>query len=192
MNELIEDIESLFDKIKEPRFFEDNRPGGDIPYFILPYDIKLENEIDNQVLNLKKRLSNEGLNVLIINLYDVVIDILQKSIGLKRIFDLESKKDKAFFMRALQSSIDMQLVFKPYIKKLIEKEKPQVIFINGVAQVYPYLRSHIVLNNLQSITGNCPVLMFYPGEYSGQTLKLFNTAEDANYYRAYNIKTFHI
>jgi hypothetical protein len=44
-----------------------------------------------------------------------------------------------------------------------------------------------VLNNLQSAVKNIPTLMFFPGEYSGKSLKLFNLLEDDNYYRANNI-----
>ncbi|MDD3190001.1 MAG: DUF1788 domain-containing protein [Fermentimonas sp.] len=52
------------------------------------------------------------------------------------------------------------------------------------------MRSHIVLNNLQSEIKNIPTLMFYPGEYSGRSLRLFNLLEDDNYYRAFNIYTY--
>jgi len=32
-----------------------------------------------------------------------------------------------------------------------------------------------------------PVVLLYPGEYSGQSLTLFGEFEDDNYYRAFNI-----
>jgi hypothetical protein len=62
-----------------------------------------------------------------------------------------------------------------------------MLFIKGVGKVFPFIRSHIVLNNLQSAVKNIPTLMFFPGEYSGKSLKLFNLLEDDNYYRANNI-----
>jgi hypothetical protein len=30
-----------------------------------------------------------------------------------------------------------------------------------------------------------PVVMFFPGSYDGQELRLFNTLKDDNYYRAF-------
>lgn len=43
------------------------------------------------------------------------------------------------------------------------------------------------LNNLQHIFDDVPVVLFYPGEYTGQTLTLFNRFIDDNYYRAFNL-----
>jgi len=88
--------------------------------------------------------------------------------------------------------LQIQQVFMPYIHQKMEESQPNIIFITGVAAVFPYIRSHYVLNNLQNITGSTPMLMFYPGEYSGRNLKLFNLLQDDNYYRALNIKQFNI
>ena len=62
-----------------------------------------------------------------------------------------------------------------------------VVIIGGVGRVYPYMRSHNVLNNLQHVFDDVPVVLLYPGEYSGQSLTLFGEFEDDNYYRAFNI-----
>ena len=62
-----------------------------------------------------------------------------------------------------------------------------VVFITGVGKVYPYMRSHNVLNNLQHVFDDVPVVMFYPGEYTGQSLTLFGRFFDDNYYRAFNL-----
>jgi hypothetical protein len=47
------------------------------------------------------------------------------------------------------------------------------------------VRSHNVLNNLHQVLDSVPVVMFYPGRYSGQNLQLFGTIKDDNYYRAF-------
>ena len=53
-----------------------------------------------------------------------------------------------------------------------------MLFLKGVGKVYPFIRSHTVLNNLQSSIKHIPTLMFYPGEYSGRALNLFDRFED--------------
>ena len=60
-----------------------------------------------------------------------------------------------------------------------------IIFVTGVGKVYPLVRSHTVLNNLHQKLYKVPVIMFFPGEYTGQKLKLFNAVTDDNYYRAF-------
>ena len=192
MNDLIEDFEHVFQKLSKDKFLENSRPGGDMPYFILPYKIQYENDIDKQVENLQKRLQNEGMKILTINLYDASIDILKNKNGLDKMFQLEEKRNKSYFLKALQSALQIQQVFMPYFEQKIKENQPQTIFVTGVAAVFPYIRSHNILNNIQSVTGNIPMLMFYPGEYSGRNLKLFNLLQDDNYYRALNIKQFNI
>ena len=41
------------------------------------------------------------------------------------------------------------------------------------------------LNNLHQKLDEVPVVMFFPGKYSGTDLVLFNTVEGSNYYRAF-------
>ena len=41
-----------------------------------------------------------------------------------------------------------------------------------------------VLNNLSQQVDDVPVIMFFPGQYSGLDLLLFNTIKDSNYYKA--------
>ena len=60
-----------------------------------------------------------------------------------------------------------------------------VIFLTGVGKVFPFVRSHNVLNNLHLVLDYIPVVMFYPGEWNGQSLSLFGTINDGNYYRAF-------
>lgn len=59
-----------------------------------------------------------------------------------------------------------------------------IILISRVGNVWPWIRSHSLLENLQSKCGNASVVLFYPGVYSGHSLKLFNKLEAKNYYRA--------
>jgi hypothetical protein len=67
-----------------------------------------------------------------------------------------------------------------------------VLFLLGIGEVYPYIRSHTVLNNLQSVLKSHPLVLFFPGEYShsleeGASLDLFGRIHDDKYYRASNI-----
>ena len=76
-----------------------------------------------------------------------------------------------------------------YIDKM-KSQPPQpgdVVIITGIGRVYPYMRSHNILNNLQHVFDDIPVVLFYPGEYTGQSLTLFNEFADENYYRAFNL-----
>jgi len=187
-------INDAFEKMRTQKFLQKEGLGGEIPYFILPYYIKWESQIDNEISTLIKRLKNEGINTLELNLYDISIDILEKKGGIDKMFKLEERQHKrpGYFLKALQSALNIQEEFIPYIKARVASEPHDLIFITGVAPVFPYIRSHVVLNNLHSITDHVPTIMFYPGEYTGQTMSLFQTIKGDNYYRAYNMLDYQL
>jgi len=62
-----------------------------------------------------------------------------------------------------------------------------VVFITGVGKVYPFVRSHTILNNLQEVLDKIPVILFFPGKYDGLSLQLFGRFKDDNYYRAFRL-----
>ena len=66
-------------------------------------------------------------------------------------------------------------------------EHGDILLITGVGKVYPFMRSHNILDNIQHIFSDIPVVMLYPGAYNGQELSLFAEFEDGNYYRAFNM-----
>jgi hypothetical protein len=75
----------------------------------------------------------------------------------------------------------------PRIKKMIEDYPAKVYFLTGIGMVFPYIRSHNILNNLQNVAKDSPTVTFFPGDYNGHTLNLFGLLKDDNYYRAFNI-----
>ena len=75
----------------------------------------------------------------------------------------------------------------PRIKQMIEDSPAKVYFLTGIGMVFPYIRSHNILNNLQNVAKDSPTVTFFPGNYNGHTLNLFGLLKDDNYYRAFNI-----
>ena len=71
-----------------------------------------------------------------------------------------------------------------YIK---EKSKDKnFVIITGVGKIFPVVRTHALLHNLQNIFNETKVLLFFPGEYTTRDLRLFGF-KDNNYYRAFKI-----
>lgn len=62
-----------------------------------------------------------------------------------------------------------------------------ILLITGVGKVYPFMRSHNILDNIQHLFSDIPVVMLYPGKFNGQELSLFGELQDGNYYRAFNL-----
>lgn len=73
--------------------------------------------------------------------------------------------DKPDFFKMLQNMLDPQMHLAPAIKARINNETFQILFLTGVGEVFPFVRSHTVLNNLQTVVSDRPMLMFFPGKY---------------------------
>jgi hypothetical protein len=58
--------------------------------------------------------------------------------------------------------LDPQLHIAPAIRAKIEDGGFDILFLTGIGEVFPYIRSHNVLNNLQSVVTGKPMLMFFP------------------------------
>jgi bacteriophage exclusion system BrxB-like protein len=71
--------------------------------------------------------------------------------------------------------------------EVAQPEQHDLVIVSGVGSVWPLLRSHSLLNNLQPVMGKTPLVMFYPGRYDGQSLRLFGKLKNNNYYRAFKL-----
>lgn len=183
-------INNIYDIVSNPRFINMEGLSGEIPFWVAPYDISKELKVESEIKHLVRKLKTSGFEPLCIDLFELSCEIIEENIGMEELKQIELDLDKSFFLDALQSTINIHDRFIPAIGKKVKETNPNMLFLKGVGKVYPFIRSHIVLNNLQSEIKNIPTLMFYPGEYSGRSLRLFNLLEDDNYYRAFNIYTY--
>jgi hypothetical protein len=183
-------FEHIFHVIKSPTFLAMDALGGEIPFWISAYNPKQENEVNLEIRNLIKRLQNDGITPQLVNLFELSIQLVDQHIGLEKMFEVEKRKKKEKFRGRLESTINIHERLIPAIKKQVGEADSDVLLINGVGAVFPYLRSHNVLNNLQSAVKEIPTVMFFSGNYTGRSLELFGKLKDDNYYRAFNIDNY--
>lgn len=187
MDNLNKKFEDLYGKISNKRFLNKESLGGEIPFFISPYNASQEVQVRKEISLLKSKLNNNGINVLELNLFEISCDLLDQNGGLERMFMVERMKGSQRFLRALQSTLNIHEVLMPRIKEIIDSSNSEVYFLTGIGLVFPFIRSHNILNNLQSVAKDSPTVAFFPGDYNGHTLNLFGLLKDDNYYRAYNL-----
>ena len=172
---LEERLNRIEDKISEKSFRENKGLGNEVGYYVFDYDPRAELEVRNHIE---------------FDLFHTMIQVLEEEGYLKAFFDLE--KDNGFFDMAdslvetlgLDETNELNLI----ISKILQEDlTDSVIFLTGVGKCHPIIASHNILNNLHQVLDSVPVVMFYPGEYSGQDLKLFGTMDSRNYYRAFRL-----
>lgn len=178
-------FENLYNLLSDLDFGK--KLGGELPLFIQPLDPDKQRETENQVRRLASRLNRKGIKVSIVNLFDLSIEILNEEGILGAILENESEIPHSDTVETLDSVLDISSVIIPRLKSIIESEEPDYLFISGVGNVYPFIRSHGILNNIDELTDNCKLVLFFPGEYNNMYLKLFGQIYDENYYRGINL-----
>ena len=182
----------LFSVISGKRFLQRQGLGNEVPFFICPFQIKEAVEMERLQKQLVNRLEQSGVQVLEINLYDLSIKLLKERGIWEQILDLEASVSKDQLKELLQGVLDPEAHLIPAIAHKMAATEFDVLLLSGIGEVFPYIRSHNVLNNLQSTAKEKPTVLFFPGDYThslevGASLDLFGKLHDDKYYRAFNI-----
>lgn len=185
-------FQHLIDVISGPRFLSKQGLGNEVPFFICPFKPEESIEMERLKRQLVNRLEQAGVRVLEINLYDLSIEILKARDIWNQVLELEAAVSKEQLKELLQGVLDPENHLIPAIAAKLTCLDFDVLFLSGVGEVFPYIRSHNVLNNLQSTAKERPTVMFFPGAYTfsleaGASLDLFGKLHDDKYYRAFNI-----
>jgi hypothetical protein len=183
----------LVEVLGSRRFLNMEGIGNEVPFFIYPFDAEDALEVAAAKKRVKNKLAQQGTTVLEINLYDLSVDILHERGVWDRLLALETDQGKDAFIKPLQNMLDPASKLVPAIRERLDAQPYDILFLTGIGEVFPYIRSHNVLNNLQTIASDKPMLVFFPGDYkqsgpSGSSLVLFGRLKDDNYYRAFDIR----
>lgn len=185
--------EHLFKVLSGQRFLQMEGLGNEVPFFIYPYAPEDALAVAKARKRITNKLNQNGITVREINLYDLSVEILRDRGVWERVLAAEPEQDKDDFRELLQGMLDPQDHIAPAIRAKIADGGFNILFLTGIGEVFPYIRSHNVLNNLQSVVTGKPMLTFFPGRYDqsetlGSTLVLFGLLKDDQYYRAKDIR----
>ncbi|WP_342763232.1 DUF1788 domain-containing protein [Dermabacter hominis] len=191
-HELSRQEEHLFAVLSGERFLKMEGLSNEVPFFIYPYEPEHALDVAKAKKRVKNRLAGKGIEVREINLYDLSVDVLKQRGDWDEVLEVEPELDKAEFTEVLQSMLNPQQHLAPAVRERLADDEFDIVFLTGIGEVFPYIRSHTVLNNLQSVVVGRPMLMFFPGRYEqsdtlGSSLVLFGRLKDDQYYRAKNI-----
>ena len=195
----------VFDVITGQHFFDLSEYYGEVPIYICPFDPTRAPELTEQVERLSRRIEGHSGNikVLNINLYKTSVEILEEKGYLSVIEENETEYDKNDLLESLAGVLDPRSTLKDAIlekmnsfeTKCSEDESRMVVFLTGVGEVYPYVRTHVLISNLEEISAIKPTVIFFPGSYQrtngvGSSLILFDRQGDTTsnrHYRSTNI-----
>ena len=189
---LTQQEEHLYKVLGSSRFLRMEGLGNEMPMFIYPYAPEQAIPVHQAKQRVKNRLAIQGVSVIEVDLYELTVEILKERGVWERVLAAEPSQDKEDFRELLQGMLDPELHIAPAIRRKLDQQQFDICFLTGIGEVYPYVRSHNVLNNLHSIVTEKPMLVYFPGKYEqsdslGSSLVLFGKLKDDQYYRAKNI-----
>ncbi len=190
MADLNNRLDEMETEIRKPSFLRNSGRANEVNYWVFDYPPEKELEVRERINYLKNNIRKEkdGFQLVVFDLYDIIIDFLIDKNFMDKCCDFEEKHGFNSIVRAVGNSMkinnDDSLIVN-YIKENTPDDA--VVFLTGIGKCYPILRSHKVLNNLHQAFVRVPVVLFFPGYYNEQELILFNEIKDDNYYRAFKL-----
>ena len=190
MADLTARLDEMETAIRKPSFRQSSGRANEVNYWVFDYPPERELEERERIAYLKNKNQNgtDGFELVVFDLYDIIIDFLERKDFMDKCYAFEHKTGMSRIVKAVNNSLkvndDDSLIIQ-YIKD--HTPKNAVVFLVGIGKCYPILRSHKVLNNLHQAFVRVPVVMFFPGTYNEQELILFNEIKDDNYYRAFRL-----
>lgn len=178
-------LNRIIPKLQDPAFLANEGIGNEIGFYIFDYPPEQELKVRDAVAMVEKHFAKTGaIRLVTIDLFDIMLDVLKG----RKVLDAVLKSETKWGPGTTKSKIN------PILKKSLVAEEIllragdefDVLLLTGVGSAYPLIRTHEVLSNLHDKLDRKPLVVFFPGEYNMQELRLFGML-DANYYRAFRL-----
>ncbi len=196
-NTITERFNHLLLVMSSHRFLKMQGIGNEVPFFIFSYKPSEMFEMKQLENNLITQLELKSVRVLKIDLYDLSIEMLKERGIWDQILEIEATVSKQELLELFEGVLDPKKNLIPAMLSKMNLQHFDILIVTGIGEVYPYIRTHNLLENLQSTAKNAPTVFFFPGSYTpslekGFMLNLFDLPSGNNYYRAFDIEHYEI
>ena len=185
MDMIKQELDRIKDRISDPSFLANKGLSNEVGIHVFCYDSKDEMAVQDYIRRLKAE-TNTPYRIIECDLYEIFLSLLEDKRILRSVPGLENKRGKEYLLSQLQKiatpeALLAKMDYSPHVKG------QDVLFMTGIGKIHPFMRSHKMLDSMQHLFEDIPIVMFYPGSFNGQTLILFDEFLDGHYYRAFNL-----
>lgn len=184
MTDIKQELDRIKGRISEADFLANKGLSNEVGIHVFKYKPEYELIVRGYIERLVDTPS-DVYRVIERDMYKILLEILEEKRVLGTVPNIEEKKGKDYLLAQLQKIATPEAFLAKM--KYEPHEHGDVLFLTGVGKVYPFMRSHKMLDSMQQMFSDIPIVMFYPGGFNGQNLILFNKFHDGNYYRAFNL-----
>lgn len=190
MKTIEERLDILEEKMRAESFRKNTGLGNEIGYYVFDYEPQEELIVRGRIRELgnSNTVLKFGYQLVIYDLYELMLRLLEEEEVLEDLKELEEEEGTEYVFAAISDTLRFDEKDSLIINHIVQNTpKEAVVFLTGVGKCFPILRSHKILNNLHQVMDHCPVVLFYPGRYNGNSLNVFHELKEDNYYRAFPI-----
>jgi hypothetical protein len=185
LSERLDQIEIV---INQKDFLDKKGMGNEVGYYVFDYPETEELRVREYVRNLEKKHNPNitGYELKVYDVYDLMLDLIEEEGLMEACAQMEQEVGMDYLITSVCQLMNMDQDDN-YLTTYVENYTSEnaIVFIIGVGKIFPFVRSHDILNKMHQVFERVPVVLFYPGKYDGQTLKLFSEFTDDHYYRAF-------
>jgi hypothetical protein len=181
-------LDKILERITADDFLHGKGLGNEIPFYTFDYPPDRELEVRAHIAFLVAQIPKRRpeLRFAHVNLFDLIIGHLKERGFYEKSLALQKQKGDEALLKALAAPLEAGKLANVFAEQ-VRPEEQDLVLVSGVGSAYPLVRTHNLLNNLHHRMGSTPLVLFYPGVYDGQSLRLFGTLQDKPYYRAFRL-----
>ncbi|HQV18006.1 MAG TPA: DUF1788 domain-containing protein [Gordonia sp. (in: high G+C Gram-positive bacteria)] len=191
---LTERFERAYRIMRSQGFLEMRGQLGEVPYFILSNDPADQPRVAAETRRLVTKLRTDGLDVCVVDLWRVATELWEGTGQWDAILGAEGRLRKERFAKSVGNVISPEPHLSPRIAEVVgtQDPRPQLVVLTNVGRLYPLVRAHTILNTLQPLLADRPIVLVFPGTYrqsatQGSSLVLFDLLTNDDYYRAFDL-----
>lgn len=179
-------LDHIRERISDPSFLANKGLSNEVGIHVFCYAPADELIVREFVARLRKECGTAvPYRIIERDLYEIFLKLLEDKHVLKSVDSLEQKRGKDYLLQQLQKIATPEALLS--YMEYTPHQSGDVLFLTGVGKIYPFMRSHKMLDSMQAMFADIPIVMFYPGTFNGQDLSLFGRFLDGHYYRAFNL-----
>jgi hypothetical protein len=152
-----------------------------VPFVILVYDPHEERRCQARQIELWDKLEFNGIHVIEHELNNFIFDYYAQKGQLERIFDLDRDPAHREELRQMIAGVYERELVKRILDGVKDADPDHsVVFLTGVASMYPFARVSNLLTALENRI-KVPLVVFYPGSERDGKLSFLNQEPHVGY-----------
>jgi hypothetical protein len=192
-------VEQLYDKLCS-KSFQDTESNIFYNFFVYLYQADKEFEMREQIDRIKESIKRpvNNVDILTLDIFEEFCNFMNaQSFGnhpsyLTYILEKDRiRPDDVTRALQLKANGDAFMLYlhnriMEHVNKIDDQYIRPYVFMYGLGNIYPYLRTSNLLNRYEPYNRSerYKIILFYPGDQSGSSFKLFGDLEDNHTYRA--------